>query len=147
MRPRQTLNVCPDIDTCTTDYFTPSGGGPTRYDTKSSQMVWFMIVRISVIMLVYLSFDPLLMASDVQEHFLVPQLDLLLFSLPDVLHEPGQLRRGVLQNQLGKTSLANVVECAALSYHFTQNVHGGNCVPPDSDLVCPVSAWHYQQLA
>lgn len=31
----------------TTDCFTPSGGGPTRYDIKSSQMVSFMIVRIS----------------------------------------------------------------------------------------------------
>lgn len=36
-----------------------------------------------------------------------------------------------------RTNWANVVERAALSYHFTQNVHGGNCVPPDSNLVCP----------
>ncbi|KAG1828854.1 hypothetical protein EV424DRAFT_487507 [Suillus variegatus] len=30
-----------------------------------------------------------------------------------------------------RTNWANVVECAALNNHSTQNIHGGNCVPPN----------------
>ncbi|OJA17939.1 hypothetical protein AZE42_03472 [Rhizopogon vesiculosus] len=106
---RRQTNVC--ADTCTTNCFTPSGGGPNPYDCQVIQ-------------------DALLYDSQ----NVGPLFDI---GSGTTIYMQYSTCETFFVNQAGfnetycRTDWANTVEYVAFNCQSTQNAHGGNCVPAD----------------
>lgn len=105
---RQT-NVC--ADTCTTNCFAPSGGGPNPYDCQViSDAILYDSQNVGALFNIA-SGSTIYMQYSTCETFFVNQAS--------------------YNETYCRTNWANVVEYVAFNCQSTQNAHGGNCVPPD----------------
>ncbi|KAG1753213.1 hypothetical protein EDB19DRAFT_1902864 [Suillus lakei] len=105
---RQT-NVC--ADTCTTNCFTPSGGGPNPYDCQVISDALLYNSQNNEALFNITSGTAIYMQYSTCQTFFVNQAS--------------------YSETYCSSNWANVVEYVAFNCQSTQNAHGGNCVPPD----------------
>lgn len=105
---RQT-NVC--AATCTTNCFTPSGGGPNPNDCQViSDALLYDSQNIGALFNIASGTTIYMQYSTCQTFF---------------------VNQASYNETYCRTNWANVVEYVAFNCQSTQNAHGGNCVPPD----------------